>query len=201
MRFEFWTSPAAVARFTVGAIAACALAACGGPIDHTIDRTVDPCQPIILVPAADTTETERQSIVEAVALWRAVAPLALVVEGEADEGGAVEGGAMVGEPADEPADEPAPAAVPQTIPVRFERVAPMYHGLYQDETGRIFVNRSLSGARERAITVAHELGHAFGLPHTSRAGSVMREANLTVVPSPLDVDELAARWGSCVRDE
>jgi hypothetical protein len=63
----------------------------------------------------------------------------------------------------------------------------------------VYVNLALTDRHERAVTIAHEVGHAFGLIHVDRAvrSSVMNQGNLEVEPSPADHHELTALWGDC----
>jgi hypothetical protein len=83
-----------------------------------------------------------------------------------------------------------------TIPLRFQRAAPLSHGFYDPGTGQILINEDLAD-HHLAVTIAHELGHAFGLPHVSGRASVMTAGNLDVEPNSGDVDALAAFWGRC----
>lgn len=82
-----------------------------------------------------------------------------------------------------------------SVPVRFADAAAVFHGVYEPSSGVVFINRGLKGA-ERDITVAHELGHALGLPHVplGERASVMNPGNLTVLPSPSDQAALERRW-------
>jgi len=50
------------------------------------------------------------------------------------------------------------------VPVRFRDAPSPFHGVYEVSSGVVFVNKKLSGLA-RDITVAHEVGHALGLPH------------------------------------
>ena len=54
-----------------------------------------------------------------------------------------------------------------------------------------------------AITIAHEIGHAFGLVHVpaDQRTSVMNPNNLVVEPTAEDVDTLATRWGVCLASD
>ena len=62
---------------------------------------------------------------------------------------------------------------------------------------QVFINTDLAG-EALAITIAHEIGHAFGLSHVpaGQYASVMNPNNLFVEPTPEDVGTLAMRWGS-----
>jgi Zn-dependent peptidase ImmA (M78 family) len=84
-----------------------------------------------------------------------------------------------------------------TVNVVFEEAADAFHGLYDDSTGVIYINTALTDPRELQIVIAHELGHAFGLPHVTGRASVMNPGNLTVTPNAEDQAALEALWGSC----
>ena len=75
------------------------------------------------------------------------------------------------------------------IELVFEDAAPAFHGFYDDEAGVIYINQRITDPRARAIVIAHELGHAFGLPHIEDVRSVMNRGNLTIEPT---VDDRAA---------
>jgi Zn-dependent peptidase ImmA (M78 family) len=85
------------------------------------------------------------------------------------------------------------------VPLTFQVAAAPFHGLYDDRAGRIFVNEDLTDVAPLRITIAHEIGHAFGLPHVSASvrRSLMNTGNTTVSITPEDVDALAAIWGRC----
>jgi hypothetical protein len=61
----------------------------------------------------------------------------------------------------------------------------------------VLVNRALTVASERAITIAHEVGHAMGLPHVDGRPSLMNPGNLTLEPQPGDAAALVELWGAC----
>lgn len=132
----------------------------------------DPRDAVVIMAAEDTTSAELASIDEALAMWAAVG--------------------LVG-----PTREPVPDA--QRIPLYFEKAAPFSHGIYQPALGNVVINRYLANPRDRSITIAHELGHAFGLLHVDRdvRGSVMNAGNLTIAPTAEDVAALARYWGRC----
>ena len=79
----------------------------------------------------------------------------------------------------------------------FATAAPAIFGFY-DGNGDISINQELD-ADKAAVTIAHELGHAFGLVHVpaSVRPSVMNPGNLSVTPTAGDRDALAAIWGTC----
>ncbi len=85
------------------------------------------------------------------------------------------------------------------LPVEFEEAAPAFFGIYLDEEGRVVINRRLTEPHGRAVTIAHEMGHAFGLVHLEPETdiSVMNPANLEVEPTPEDAGRLAEIWGRC----
>jgi hypothetical protein len=92
-----------------------------------------------------------------------------------------------------------PAAGEQEVSIVFQEAAEMFHGLYDDEHGVVYINLKLTDDHQRAVTLAHELGHSLGLLHVDPAArvSVMNPANLVVEPNAGDADELVALWGEC----
>jgi hypothetical protein len=142
--------------------------------DQSIDIVYDPCARIRVQPAVDTTLEELAAIDAAIDFWKAVAHVDI---------------------------DRANLESDQTLHIRFEDAALIFRGVYQDEVGDVIVNRRISGADARAITVAHEFGHALGLPHIDDRDSVMNRGNLEFLPLASDVDALSELWGPCVEDD
>jgi len=151
--------------------AATLLAACGSGGDGVIDRTFDACAPTVLdVSALDADQ--QTGVEDAIALWRAQGIDTLQTE---------------------PLDGAA------TIGVLFQDASPAFHGLYDDQAGIVYINSDLVDPSARAITISHELGHAFGLYHVAidERVSVMNPGNLTVAPTEDDRVQIEAMWGPC----
>jgi hypothetical protein len=149
------------------------LSACGKEDDPTLEIVYDPCQALVIAPAPDTTDAERARIVEATRMWNELAKTQLAVAGR-----------------DEVPPDP-------HVPINFESAALAFFGVYDDESGCVSINRDITDEREQAITVAHELGHAFGLLHVEKRASVMNKANLKTLPNAGDLAALTAVWGAC----
>lgn len=135
-----------------------------------IDIVFDPCEPLVLEVEAGSAEEEAR-VADAIDLWNARAGSMLTLEQV----------------------EHAPL-----LPIVFDNAPAAFNGHYDDEEAVVYINHGLEG-REMAITVAHELGHAFGLYHVKKEErrSVMNHGNLVQEPNEGDVDALAALWGAC----
>lgn len=146
-----------------------ALCACGASSPAGPEIVYSPCSPLQVVADADATASERESIPAAIALWREVGLTTLTTSD-------VEG---------------------EQVPVRFAVSTTLFRGLYEPTLGVVSINRDLD-SEGQAITLAHELGHALGLPHVplKERSSVMNPGNLTVLPSLADKAELERLW-SC----
>ncbi len=135
--------------------------------------TFDACAPLDIGVSPAPTDEELQGVTDALAMWNQAAGTALAT--------------------------PTPTSTAPLIPLTFQAAAPPFHGLYDDHAGRIFVNQDLIAIDPLRITIAHEIGHAFGLPHVSASvrRSLMNSGNTTIGITPEDVGALAAIWGRC----
>ena len=136
--------------------------------------TFDPCTPVALVPDATATEAQLAGVAAGAALWNSSAASDLLPASSAGGGSG------------------------PTLPIHFQIAGAPFHGLYDAPSGQIYINDDLAG-EELAITIAHEVGHSFGLVHVSsnERASLMNPANLTVLPTAADVATLAGLWGRC----
>lgn len=166
----FAAKEAALNRRPLFALPFCLLLACQAEQTTTMALNFDPCTPLTLVPEAGATSAELLSIDDAVAMWHAAGVSHL---SRLDGPGA------------------------QHVPVRFQQAAPNFFGLYADHTGEIYVNTLLTDRKQRAITVAHELGHAWGLWHVDPVSriSVMNKDNLKIAPLSTDAHAVLEHWG------
>ncbi|MEO6773717.1 MAG: hypothetical protein ABI467_11970 [Kofleriaceae bacterium] len=91
----------------------------------------------------------------------------------------------------------APDAV-VNIAIAFVPATPGVYGLYDDVDVALEISDALADD-QRAIVIAHELGHAFGLVHvpTTTRASVMNAGNLRITPTTDDQLAVAALWGDC----
>lgn len=153
---------------------ACIASGCAIEVDSTIDLVFDPCATGVFA-VEPVTDRELESIDHALAIWNEAAGLALERVEEGPSANAIE-----------------IAFVPTIAALR---------GVYDDEVGTIMINRNIVADEERALTIAHELGHAFGLHHVSadERASLMNPGVVTVPPTDEDVRELVKIWGDCGR--
>jgi hypothetical protein len=158
-------------RFALG-VAAALLGACGaGSGDTTLQIVHDVCEPTALIAPADASGDEIASIDGAIDMW-ARQGFDRLVRGDGE-------------------------STTQAIEIVFEEASEVFHGLYDDEHGVVYINRTLADDHERTVTVAHELGHAFGLWHIEDRSSVMLPGNLDIEPNAGDADALRGLWGPC----
>jgi hypothetical protein len=136
--------------------------------------TFDPCTPVTLVPDPTATTVQLQGVAAGAALWNASATSDLLPGSSGD------------------------AAAGPALPIHFQIAGAPFHGLYDAPSGQIYINDDLTGD-ELAVTIAHEIGHSFGLVHipSNVRPSLMNPANLTVLPTAADVATLAGLWGRC----
>lgn len=137
-------------------------------------RVYDPCVPTVLALAPDTTESERASTIAAIELWRQAGGPSLSLDLDVD-------------------------ADAQVLPLGFEPAARVFFGIYRPDRGDILINRGLS-ARAQEITIAHEIGHAFGLSHVTNHLSLMNPGNLNVPPG-IEEARLISKSGACQSPE
>jgi hypothetical protein len=137
--------------------------------------TFNPCASMTLAPDATASASEVAGIAAASALWNQNAGSALAMIAAAGDGG-----------------------LGPTLPIHFQTAAAPIHGLYDAPDGQVFINDDLSGS-ELSITIAHEIGHSFGLVHIPPdvRPSLMNPGNLTVSITPADIATLADLWGRC----
>jgi hypothetical protein len=148
--------------------------------------TFDACEPLVIDTGSSSLSAEQtQGIADALAMWNQAAGTLLTTT-------------LPNEATTEPTSNPTSAS-PPVVPLVFQVAAPPFHGLYDDQSGKIFINQDLTDVDPLHITIAHEIGHVFGLPHVSRdvRASLMNSGNMTVGITPEDVAALAALWGRC----
>ncbi len=143
----------------------------GGPGDQHLNVVFDACEPLTLLVPSNATAGERGSFADAVAMWNARGTTRLTLE-ESEDG--------------------------QRLPFELVRDV-IFFGQYDDEAGKILLNRDLDDRSERAVTIAHEVGHAMGLWHVaeSERRSVMNKGNRVVEPTAGDDAALHDTWGNC----
>ncbi|MFZ9886247.1 MAG: hypothetical protein ACO3JL_01990 [Myxococcota bacterium] len=137
-----------------------------------IDIVFDPCSPL-QIRVESATASQRADIQSGLAQWEREAGAQLEVTSSPD------------------GDTP-------VVPVILDRAPHAFHGHYADEDGVVYLNEDLRGT-ELSITMAHEIGHVFGLYHVPReeGASVMNPGNLVHTVQSIDVDALRELWGAC----
>jgi hypothetical protein len=172
------------------ALLSLAAVGCGQNVQpHALEHTFDACAPLTVVTAPGLTAEQAQGVSDGIAMWNTGAATQLStatsatpdVEAEAEADAGATGGARV--------------------PLVFQGAADNFHGLYDDAAAIVFINQDLTDLRPLSITVAHELGHVFGLLHVpaDQRTSLMNSGNTTTELTPEDVDTLALLWGRCPR--
>ena len=167
-------------------LVACGASGCSPALDRDLDIKFDPCA-VAVRPAEGSSAAHKQSVQQALQLWDRVAALGLLAASVASATEAVASARL----------DPAATRVPVLV-VAFQAAPHAFRGVYDDEHGRVFVNDALAG-NARVLTIAHELGHAFGLDHVSPhvSPSVMNPGIVQVRPTPEDGGRLHAVWGEC----
>lgn len=157
---------------TSAALVAAALGGCASSPSGP-DITFDACEPLGVVPPANASADQLASLSDAIALWHADGVAGLAIGG---------GGSS-------------------SVALVFKDAPDVFYGYYDAPNATVYVNQRVTDRAERAVVIAHELGHAFGLVHVPPAehASVMNPGNLTVAPNAADRTALAAMWGACPR--
>ena len=140
------------------------------PGDQFMNNTFHACAPLVIAAPDDATADELAGIDLGLEMWNRAASTRL-------------------------SRMPRPGAA--VLPIRYVVSAEFFFGTYLDEEATVVLNRLGGSLQERAVVVAHEIGHAFGLWHEEDCDSVMNPGNLDIAPNSRDVDVLSARWGTC----
>lgn len=191
-------------------LGALGLGSCMAPTpDEFIDLVYDPCEPLEVHVRFAREKEQVVAVQEGIDLWnrRLGTRVTLRIEGDPVQEGLVDDDAASAGagPARTPVDVSSltlPSASTQamsaSVPLEFDYAAPAFRGYYDDEAGVVYINDRLRG-EDLAITVAHELGHVFGLFHIEKdiRDSVMNRGNLKVPPNREDARAVASIWGHC----
>ena len=118
-----------------------------------------PCAPIVISIPPTASPMQQSAVIAGLELWNAQGLTQLKASGEG-----------------------------AAVPLIFQRAAAFFHGFYDPKTGEVYVNETLTDPHEIAVVVAHELGHAMGLPHVEQheRTSVMNPGNLEITPTSAD---------------
>jgi hypothetical protein len=179
--------------------------ACGQNQPQALQHTFDACAPLTVVTTSDLTDEQAQGVRDGIAMWNAGAATHLsTTTGAASDGELIAANTTPDAGADTAADAGAAGDAPDAgggarVPLLFQRAAGAFHGLYDDADAIVFINEDLTDPHPLTVTVAHELGHVFGLLHVpvDQRVSLMNSGNTTTELTPQDVDALAVLWGRC----
>jgi hypothetical protein len=179
-RSQHLSAPSFAAALALVALAPALGCGDGGGQAPSVWIMFDACQPLTLAPDPGIPAAQSDGVAAGIALWNAAAGTKLALAAASDP--SVAAGAD--------------AATPLTLPVHFQQAGAPFHGLYDAPNGQIFINDDLTD-HQLAVTLAHEVGHAFGLLHRTDQPSLMNPSNLMIEPQPVDIDTLETRWGAC----
>ena len=141
--------------------------------DQNVELVYDPCSPLTIAVEADVGAAEVLGVEGAILAWKGVLPARIVI-----------------------------GAGPQAadvLPIYFQPGDTFFRGIYWDGPGEIAIGRDRVDPADYPLAIAHEMGHAFGLLHVSKADrlSVMNVSNLEVAPNEEDAAAVRALWATC----